>query len=399
MTRDFNNQRREDPEADSRGSSSRRPEEERPSRPARPRLNRDMVDRAWENGARQNHADYRTRSDSNMQSSHGNRRPDQRTNRYSAQNSSNGRKPYGNRRENYPPGGRSSYSDTGTRSRTYDSSKRSFEDRSNNQYERRSYPKQSYRVDHRQGDTQYPRHPHPRSQYQERDQYRGPKQREFDRETPSPRNYDRTQRQAHGYEHNTRKQRSQERDIRPSRNGSGPYAHNPRWQNRPERRENNYPNRSREYAQYETEQQLFEGDYEHFDRSNPVQSQNPQTHPGKHPTGERNVTRLPDGRVLKGSSGEQQRGAEFWTEIVRESDDLVKQTETSHSQETAAKHTANPQPASATSRKSKPRTGKTSEPTRGKKPTKVKAKQRSPKPRATGPKPSQRGFKWPTPEE
>src|SRR5512142_2504637 len=104
MTKDFNNQRREDPEADSRGSSSRRFEEERPSRPARPRLNRAMVDRAWENGARQNHADYRTRSDSHTQLTSGSRSPDQRNNRYSAQNS-NSRKPYGNRRENYQPGG------------------------------------------------------------------------------------------------------------------------------------------------------------------------------------------------------------------------------------------------------------------------------------------------------
>ncbi len=134
MTRDFNNQRREDPQSDSRGSSSRRFEEERPSRPARPRLNRDMVDRAWENGARQNHADYRTRSDSNSHPPRDNRRPDQHTNRYSAQTSSNGRKPYGNRQDNYRPGERSPRSNNGPRPRTFESSMRTFDDQKYNQY-------------------------------------------------------------------------------------------------------------------------------------------------------------------------------------------------------------------------------------------------------------------------
>src|SRR5215469_364584 len=110
MTRDFNNQRRENPRSDSRGSSSRRFEEKRPSRPARPRLNRDVVDRAWENGARQNHPDYRTRNTSNTQSHRENRRPDQRANRYPAQTNTSGRKPYGNRRDDYRPGERSSRS-------------------------------------------------------------------------------------------------------------------------------------------------------------------------------------------------------------------------------------------------------------------------------------------------
>src|SRR5436309_9371554 len=101
MTRDFNNQRREYPQSDSRGSSSRRFEKERPSHPARPRLNRDMVDRGWENGARQNHADYRTRGDSNTQSTRDSRRPNQHTNQYSAQTGNKGRKTYGKRQANY----------------------------------------------------------------------------------------------------------------------------------------------------------------------------------------------------------------------------------------------------------------------------------------------------------
>ena len=396
MTRDFNNQQREDPEAVSRDSSSRRFEEERPSRPVRPRLNREMVDRAWENGARQNHADYRTRSDSYTQSTRGNRRPDQRNNRYSAQNSSNGRKPYGNRRENYQPGENSPRGNSQTRSRTYESGRRTFDDRNNHKYERQGNSQQSNRGDHRQGDTQYPRHPHPRSQYYERDQYRGPKQREFDRGKPSSRNYSHPQSPVHGYDRDMRKQPYHERDNRPSRNGS--YTPNPRRQNRSEKREKNYPNNTHEHMRYGTEHELFEGDYEQFGTNNSMQAQNFQSHPVKRRTEERKVTRLSDGRILKGSPGSQKRGAEFWTEIAQESDELVKHNDTSHVVETTSKHSTNLQPVAETSRKTKSRKGKVGEPTRGKKSTKIKAKQSAPKPHSTGPKPSQRGFKWPTPE-
>ena len=402
MTRDFNNQRREDPQSDSRGSSSRRFEEERPSRPARPRLNRDMVDRAWENGARQNHADYRTRSDSNSHPPRDNRRPDQHTNRYSAQTSSNGRKPYGNRQDNYRPGERSPRSNNGPRPRTFESSMRTFDDQKYNQYERRGYSKQPYRDDNRPGNSGNPQRPNSRTQYQGRDQYRGPQRREFDRDTSSPRDFDRDQRQARGYDRDTRQPRSYDRDKRSSRNASGPDTRNPRWQSRPERRQNNYSNRSHEYTRYGAEQELFEGDYEHFDKSNSAQ---PHTHQTKVDTiapqrpEERNATRLPDGRVLKGTPDEQHRDAEFWTEIAQESDELVKQVESSHTQEAATKHPADLPTAASTKRKPKPLAHTASESTRERKTTKARVRQSTPKPRSTGPKPSQRGYKWPTPEE
>src|SRR2546429_9498427 len=121
MTRDFNNQRREYPQSDSRGSSSRRFEKERPSRPARPRLNRDMVDRAWENGARQNHADYRSRDDTRNQQPRDNKRRNQYSDQPSAQNSRNNRKPYGNRQNNYRDSERTSQSNSGPRPRSYES--------------------------------------------------------------------------------------------------------------------------------------------------------------------------------------------------------------------------------------------------------------------------------------
>ena len=402
MTRDFNNQRREDPRSESRSSSSRRFEKERPSHPARPRLNRDMVDRAWENGARQNHADYRTRSDSKTHSTRDNRRPDQHTNRYSAQTSSNRRKPYGNRQDNYRPGERSPRSNNGSRSSKFEPDMRTFDDQQYNQHERRGYSKQSYQDDYRPGISRNPQRPHSRTQYQGRDQYKGPQQREFDRDTSSPRNFDRDQRKARGNVSDTRQPRGNDRNQRSYRNTSGSDAQNPRWQSRPERRQNNYSNSSREYSSSEAEQELFEGDYEHFERSSSSQPHAHQTKLDTHASyrpQERDVTRLSDGRVLKGTPDEQHRNAEFWTDIALESDELVKQAESSQSQEAATKHNANIQTAPSSKRKTNPRTHNAGESSRERKTNKAKVRQSTPKPRSTGPKPSQRGFKWPTPEE
>src|SRR5260370_30416906 len=62
MTRDYNNQPRDDMHTSSRNQSSNKPGDEQSPRPARPRLNRQTVDRAWESGAPNKHADYRPRS-------------------------------------------------------------------------------------------------------------------------------------------------------------------------------------------------------------------------------------------------------------------------------------------------------------------------------------------------
>jgi hypothetical protein len=195
-----------------------------------------------------------------------------------------------------------------------------------------------------------------------------------------------------------RKQGYHERDNRTSQNGFESYPHNPRRQSRFEKREKNYPNNTHQHKRHGTEQELFEGDYEHFDTNSSVQAENLQSHPVKNQTRERKVTRLPDGRVLKGSPGSQKRGVEFWTEIAQESDELVKHKDAPQVVEPAPKHTANPQSDVKTGSKTTPRKDNVSKPAREKKSTKVKAKQSSPKPRSTGPKPSQRGFKWPTPE-
>ena len=394
MTRAFNNQRREYPQSDSRGSSSRKFEKERPSRP---RLNRDTVDRAWENGARQDHADYRTRGDSKTQSTRDNRQ----SNRYSAQAGINNRKPYGKRQDNYRPGEHSPRSNNGSQPRSFESKMRTFDDKQYNRYERHGNSNQSYQDDYRPRNSQNPRRPHSHTQYQERDQYNGPGRHKFGRDnTSSPRNFDRDQRKARDYDRDTRQPRSFDRDKR-YHNTSGSDTQNPSWQSRPKRQQNNYSNRSHGDSRLETEHELFEGDYEHFDSSNSTQQ---HTHQNKvdtytsHRPEERNVTRLPDGRVLKGTPDEQQRNAKFWTEISHESDELVKQIESSHAKKAATKHPVNPPIHSSTKRKTNPRTNKATESTRERRTTKAKARQSIPKPRSTVPRPSQRGFKWPTSE-
>ena len=392
MTRDYNNQRREDPRSDSRGSSSRRFEGERSSRPARPRLNRDMVDRAWENGARQNHPDYRTRSDSKTPLNRDPRRPAQQTNRHSAQTNSNGRKPYANRQDNYRPGERSPQSNNGSRPRTFGSSMRKFDDQQYDQYERRGYSKQPYQDQHSPGNSSNTQRPHSRPQYHGRDQYRGTQRREFDRDSSSPRSYDRDQeRPSRNYDRDTRSARSYDRDQHPSRNPSGSNVKNPRWQSRPEKRHDTYSNRSPENPRFEAEHELYEGDYEHFDRSN---SGRPHTQ-APHQPEERNVTHLPDGRVLKGSPEEQHKKAEFWTEIAQESDELVKQVET----EATSTDSSDLPTGASTRRKTNPRTRQASESKQERKTSKASGRKSPPKARSTGPKPSQRGFKWPTSEE
>src|SRR5712691_2984937 len=98
MTRDYNKQPRDDMRPSSRNQSSNRPGDERSPRPARPRLNRETVDRAWESGAPAQHADYRTRSSSNNsgQPPRNNWRNNQQSEHSTAQN---GRRPFGNHQD------------------------------------------------------------------------------------------------------------------------------------------------------------------------------------------------------------------------------------------------------------------------------------------------------------
>src|SRR6266487_5208701 len=104
MTREYNKQRRDDSRPSFRNRSSNNYGDERAPRPARPRLNREIVDRAWESGAQHAHADYRPRS-SNGQPPRGNNGPrnnwhNQQPSEYSSsQNGHGGNRPSNNQRQ------------------------------------------------------------------------------------------------------------------------------------------------------------------------------------------------------------------------------------------------------------------------------------------------------------
>ena len=85
-----------------------------------------------------------------------------------------------------------------------------------------------------------------------------------------------------------------------------------------------------EQRQQEHDEQ-FEGDYEQFDaqetpkRSDPVERGSNHRHARNDDNSERHVTKLDDGRVLKGSRPAQRKNAQFWTEINDDTSKLVEQ--------------------------------------------------------------------------
>lgn len=393
MTREFNKQRRGDVRPSTRNHSSGRYGEERSPRPARPRLNRATVDRGWETGAQHNHADYRTRSTSNRNAEQPTRdygRQRQQSDRPSAQNgrSTNGRRPYENRQDNYRYEDRSPYGDRSPRSRTYDSGRRSFDEQRYN--ERRGYsdryeegaPRRDYRENTRYSDSRPP--------YRDRDQGRGNQQRGADRNDRQARNFDRDNRSPRRYE----------RNYGPDRGGSRPDARNPRWQSRPQVQRENYSRQPRESTNYSSQEELFEGDYEHFD------SPDAPRHPGEHnreeednrrQVEERHVTRLPDGRVLKGPRRVQRKNEEFWTDVAQETDSLISEVHpATESEQVSDSPATSPRKNRKQTPTGKPKAGtrKTSEVARE---GKSRGKESKPKAKSSGPRPSQRGYKWPKP--
>ena len=106
MTRDFNKPKRDDSRPPFRNASPNRNRDERSPRPARPRLNRETVDRAWESGAQQQHADYRPRTGGGPARPQGQRTGGwnntsngQQSGGYSSQNGRGGSRPYNNNRQ------------------------------------------------------------------------------------------------------------------------------------------------------------------------------------------------------------------------------------------------------------------------------------------------------------
>lgn len=334
MTRDFNKQRRErdDMRPYARKQPPRRPGEERFARPDRPRLNRETVDRAWENGAQVNHADYHTRTgNSRPGSPYGQRqrfsdqngrnnstsgyRRDYESNHFEREQEDRGR---GNDRYHYSPG------NGGQRSRSYNNGR--FDEPRSNGYQRR-----------------------------ERDGRPDFREQGYDRSYPT-REQGYTGRSSRYGERDTRSSHYNGRGQRPS-SGGAPY------ETRTPRRNYSRPR----------EQEQFEGDYERFHsfEERPARSQAGAQRFERRPAQERHVTRLPDGRVLKGSRPAQRKNAQFWTEIAEDTDALVPHP---HGNRQAART----QRAAGRKRERKA----SSAPASG----------------DNVPRPSQRGFKWPRTE-
>ena len=405
MTREFDKQRRNDSRPSFRNRSANSNGNERSPRPARPRLNREIVDRAWESGAQQTHDDYRPRA-KNGQAPQRDRRNQQPPAYSSSQNGRGGNRPYNNgRNEQYRDNPRrferAPGENSGPRSRSFDSSstnrreytdrrsddRRDFRPRTNNP-ERRS---DGYRDTRNSG--QYREHG---PQFQRRDQSQDYRRRD-----------ERNDRNSYGrnsFEGNTRGRRGGYQDQR-----SGPDTRSPQRQNRPWEQDRTRSNSERPprpaYNDRNERSERFQGDYERFNSYDQAPNRRDDARRPGRPTDraprerqrfedrsrssehteEKHVTRMPDGRVIKGPRPVQRKEARFWGGISEDTNDLVEQASPPQSEgkEGNTKNTSN-KPAKAR------RTRSASAAVRAKRTNTANAVGKS------GPRPSQRGFKWPS---
>lgn len=442
MTRDYNKPRRDDSRPSFRRSPSSRSGEERSPRPARPRLNRETVDRAWESGAQQQHADYHPRS-TNTGNGQGSRdgwrnNRTQRPSEYPSRNNRDGNRPYGNRQGDYRENSRGfngpSSPSQGPRSRSFGSDRRTFDDQRPNSrggYSDRPYG-QDRRPDSRENGPQRPygQYRGQDSRFRDRDNNRdnprrsfeqGSRPRNFERGGGSQRSFGRDEQTGRRFEGNSdyRSPRNFDRDGGPRRsfNREDHYDHDNRSPRRFDRneqfgrgdyqRERQQPYRqNRSFSRPDPTPQ-YEGDYEPLSGADvPQRPRRPEGRPfsgrREQPVeAQRHVTQLPDGRIIKGSRPEQRKNAAFWTNISENTGELLQQVHVPAEDEELTKAVSAPavQETEAdeekrTPTKRKPRASHPPRPDRGN----GRKKSITPrKPRSTGPKPSQRGFKWPTP--
>ncbi len=341
MTREFNKQRRDDTRPSFRDRSSNNHGEERSSRPGRARLNRETVDRAWESGAQHKHADYHPRS-TNGQTPRNNWRNQQPSEYSSSQNGHGGNRPYNNQQEHYRGNSRNS-------ERTSDASYGPRNPRARS-FGPNTTGRQQYDNSHPATRRQYDNsRPGEQRQYGERPQ--GPGARpDYRRDSGRPGNRDeRFQGQDRGRDNRRPDFERNERPFSHERRGpggnysqrSGPDTRNPRWQSRTWTRQAS-PEEQQEHSSRASYNEQFEGDYERFNNNESRPGQRDTSHRGGRPEGgnsfrsrprreheeespapERHVTRLPDGRVIKGPRPIQRQEARFWTEVTGDTEELI----------------------------------------------------------------------------
>ncbi len=434
MTREFNKQRRDDSRPSFRTTHSNDYGAARPPRPGRPRLNRETVDRAWESGAQHQHADYNPRDGRGSAGYNGRyqRQDRQEPERNSFQrgrgyNNENGN--YRNDSRDTPRNGERNRRD-GVEPRPYNrNNDRRGPGSSDERYNPHTHDQRDFRPARNTGTPYRDRDQQERGNYEgrrnfgERGNYEG--RRNFGergnyegrRNFGERGNYEgrKNFEERGNYEgrKNFEDREPRRNDARDNRSGPPARAQRP---NGPPSRSNSY--RGREYGQgtqgghrsgpptqqndnssrqgfnSSAKDEMFEGDYEHFtsiEEETPRRAENAR-HTQRSPRDykpkpeERHVTPLPDGRVLKGPRSSQRQQAQFWTNVSEDTDELLSNV---HTQETEGEQ-ENGQETEQTEKTRRPRPRTASG---------VVRKRKSSSTGASGPspKPSQRGFKWPTP--
>lgn len=382
-----------------RNTSSGNHYEERSSRPARQRLSRDAVDRAWENGATRKYADYRPRQNASTPPTQRQGRPSPAFNRSQPPYE---RRAYGDRREG-----------NGASSSSFSRGEYTPQRERRPEAGPRRFNTPGYRAPGNQpglNSERWTRNSAPqRGGY--REHYQDDRPERFNQHASGgpQRPHYRAEEHSRPFERSERERENFARGKRPGAPRPRRDTYNPRWQSRPgpQREYQNYQESRREYSQAPHRphsrpgEAQFEGDYERFDsyeyNERPAQNF------------EKQVTPLPDGRVLKGSRPWQRKQARFWTEVEEETSsllpsaqprqDLPEPVAPSPRQKTPDAKPARPrkQPAAQTGKVKTVRTARASKP--GASHSKARAgKKGDGPPAAPGSvtRPSQRGYKWPT---
>jgi len=413
MTRDFSNRRRDNmrPAPRTTPGSYR---EDQPSRSTRPRLSRDTVDRAWENGAIRKYADYRSRPTASTPHDQRQGRPSPRFERprpyeqseHERRDSDQGsyarrqgdQRPPSSFDHNRPPRGQRFANEQGRRIQEPEyRAPGNYERPGNEQRTRQTPPRREYERGGYREHYQNERPPRFTNQttgpIEETDSRpRHPGERTFHRPAPW-RPHDRDEQNPRAFEN---RERTREHFAHGRRNGGPPPpqrdSSHPRWQSRPtSQRDDRDREPWQERPSFRQPQGYgrpagarFEGDYEHFTTDAPQRAPRPeQTYKPQTPHPQ-------DGRAFKGSRPDQQEAAHFWHNIEEETASLLEHPPAEPAD--TARPTAPPtQPEGQVGKVKRVKT------THAGTQEHDKAKTSKKKASARGPViyPSQRGYKWP----
>ena len=414
MTREFNQNQRYGSRPPYRGSSSNnRDGAEQPSRPTRPRLNRAMVDRAWENGAPHRHADYKPRHPNETGTTQTNHGPNSHRNWHKAQPSEHSSHDHRLMREAIASvlHGTTTLIHSHTARITPPTAIKGLAHALHKPHNSSADqpPHRDQRGHGNEANTYRPHNGHPNFSHTPQDAYRG-RHNQPSGQQESPRNGASSYRPNPTNRVNNGANRTDQR-TRSYNQHEAPH-HDNRFEGR--QRTNSHAPRNPSYPTTPVKQrdnrrngqfQQFEGDYEQFDHAPPDQARKgrrqeerpPQAPPqrtGKLPEVERHVTPLPDGRVLKGPRPVQRKNAQFWTDISQETEELVDQVQTPEAEQIAAEQ---PQKDALPAKQDAPAKHVVSSRAKAaKRGASAARKGKTDRPVSSGPKPSQRGFKWPS---